>query len=146
MTRQRWTRGAILEITLPSGQIVEAQMLDSPEIAFFSPNGDSTVLFRLWVMKSAYNSGRWRKIGKADISAQLHETVDRFRQDPITGKLSIYRDGDDHPAKPEDCLDLERAAVWSPEHVESRLEDHLAGRPNKWVESLKVDIEKVPES
>lgn len=30
--------------------------------------------------------------------------------------------------------------VWSPEHVEDRLRDHFAGRPNKWEESLRRSI------
>ena len=143
MTRQHWSKGAVLEILLSDGQIVEAQMLDEPEFAFFHPNERSKLLFRLWVHKFAYSDGRWRKTGKRQVSSELSEPVDRFKQDPITGKLSIYRDQGEVPAELGDCLHLERAAVWDPAHVESRLEDHLAGRPNRWVESLKIDQDKL---
>ncbi len=143
MTRQHWSKGAVVEILLSGGQIVEAQMLDEPEFAFFHPKERSEVLFRLWVHKSAYTDGRWRKTGKAQVPSELGETVDRFMQDAITGNLSIYRDQSEIPGRLEECLHLERAAVWDPEHVESRLEDHLAGRPNKWVESLKIDKVKL---
>lgn len=120
-------------------------MLDKPEFAFFSPGGRSDLLFRLWVHKSAYTSGRWPKTDKGDVSPELSRPIDRFKQDLISGKLSIYGDHGDTPAKLEECLQLERAAVWDPEHVESRLEDHLAGRTNKWVESLKIDRNKLPQ-
>jgi hypothetical protein len=29
--------------------------------------------------------------------------------------------------------------VWAAEHVEDRLRDHYAGRPNQWVESLRIE-------
>ena len=143
MARQRWTKGAVLEVPLSSGVLVKAQMLKEPEFAFFHPEDEDLLLFRLWVHKSAYNTGRWTKIGKAAIRQDLTRQVDRFKQDPISGQLSIYRDEIDLPATVSDCEGLERAAVWDPHHVESRLEDELAGRPNKWVESLKMDPDRL---
>lgn len=44
------------------------------------------------------------------------------------------------PMNYELCKELEREAVWNPEHVESRLDDYYFGRPNKWVESLKAKL------
>jgi hypothetical protein len=38
----------------------------------------------------------------------------------------------------EDCVGLERAAVWEPEHIEDRLRDHFNGIKNIWEESLKI--------
>jgi hypothetical protein len=35
-------------------------------------------------------------------------------------------------------LGLDCAAVWSAFHVESRLDDHFAGRPNGWAERLSA--------
>lgn len=142
MTRQRWAKGAILAVPLSCGEVIEAQMLDRPEFAFFSPDDRAKLLFRLWVHKSAYTSGRWLKIGMGDVPPELDKPVDRFKEDPISGKLSIYGHDGDTPAKLEECLSLERAAVWDPEHVESRLEDYLAGRPNKWAQNLKPAQDK----
>jgi hypothetical protein len=34
-------------------------------------------------------------------------------------------------ATPEDCIGLERAAVWDPHHIEKRLLDAFMGRPNE---------------
>ncbi|MEI7895193.1 MAG: hypothetical protein WCI05_19005, partial [Myxococcales bacterium] len=56
----------------------------------------------------------------------------------ISGNLSLYRAGTERPATREACVGLERAAVWSAEHVESRLSDQLAQRPNKWAEQAHL--------
>jgi hypothetical protein len=148
MKRQRWTSGAVLEVPLGGGTRAYAQMLESPEYAFFDAAGASPispeaaverpVLFRLWVMARAHTQGRWRKIGTAPISAALRQKMPRFKQDPLNpDSLSITHGGTaERPASRDECRVLERAAVWDPEHVEDRLRDWLAGRPNKWVLSL----------
>ena len=53
-------------------------------------------------------------------------------------ELSLYIAGEVRPATREQCLGLERAAVWEPENIESRLADHYAGRPNAWADSLRL--------
>ena len=63
-----------------------------------------------------------------------------FKKDRIAKKLSIYDDDDiEHPATLEEIEGLECAAVWEPQHVVDRLNDHFEGRPNKWVDSLLPD-------
>ena len=136
MTAQRWAVGAKLEVPLSDGTVVPAMMLQFPEIAFFHPSDPSQVLFRVWVHKSAWAQGRWRKTAKASLPADLQGEVPRFKQDPLSGSLSIYLEGKERAATMFDCEGLERAAVWDPSHVEERLRDHLAGKPNKWVQSL----------
>jgi hypothetical protein len=39
---------------------------------------------------------------------------------------------------PEECVGLERAAVWDAEHVTARLRDHYSGRPNAYLESMQL--------
>jgi hypothetical protein len=149
--RQRWTRGAIVRISLgdQSPRYAFAQMLDEPEYAFFDAFGDADVppsnlverpvLFRLWVMRAGHSGGRWLKVTSGAVGDELAEPVARFKQDPI--KPSVIRltfNGEEgEPVSVQQCEGLERAAVWEPEHVEDRLRDHLAQRPNKWVQSLK---------
>ena len=141
--------GAIVKIPLGNGWHSYGQILDEPEIAFFDLRTETEpssreiagrpILFRLWVMNYAVTSGRWLKVGTAQLSDDLRQPVPRFKQDPIDpAALSIYLDEKETPASPEECANLERAAVWDPEHVEDRLRDHFAGRPNKWVESLSL--------
>ena len=58
-----------------------------------------------------------------------------FKQDALSGVLLVYSVGamgsTERPARPEEAAGLERAAVWSAEHVEDRLRDHFDGVPNK---------------
>jgi hypothetical protein len=44
------------------------------------------------------------------------------------------------PAAPEECVGLEGVAVWDPTHVEDRLRDHYAGRPNAHLAYMKVKL------
>lgn len=52
-------------------------------------------------------------------------------------------DGHARVASPQECIGLERAAVWSVLQVEERLWDALNGRVNAQVQRLRV---KLPES
>ena len=134
---QSWEKGAVLQISA-HGHSCLAQMLEEPEIAFFNPTHPSKVLFRLWVHKSAYNGGRWQIVGHESVREELEIQVPRFKKDPISGRLSIYVDGEETPAGITDCLNLECAAVWDPEHVEDRLRDHCESRENTWVKSMAL--------
>ncbi|MFK8043604.1 hypothetical protein [Congregibacter sp.] len=134
---QRWKKGAILQIDA-HGYSCKGQMLEEPEIAFFDPANPDQILFRLWVHNSAYKQGRWQKIGEESVSKELALQVPRFKKDPITGKLSIYVNGNETPAELRECVDLECAAAWEPEHVEARLRDHIENRENVWVKSMAL--------
>jgi hypothetical protein len=50
--------------------------------------------------------------------------------DPNTGVMK--------EADRKNCVGLERAAVWEAEHVESRLKDHYANKPNILVKRLSL--------
>jgi hypothetical protein len=126
-----------------------AQMLEEPEYGFFDVRSTGEVprkevvscpvIFRIWVMRSAHSQGRWLKVGKAELLANLRAPVLRFNQDPIhPDQIRLTYDGCDGPlATISDCEDLECAAVWDPDHVEDRLRDYFSGLPNKWVLSLR---------
>jgi len=142
-------RGAVVVIPLDDGFHSYGQMLDDPEYALFdirttdklSP--DDVVLrpvaFRLWVMRYAHSTGRWIKIGNAQINGALQQPVLRYNQDALKPKdIRLTYDGCNGPlGSIDDCENLECAAVWDPEHVEDRLRDHFAGIPNKWALSLR---------
>ena len=61
------------------------------------------------------------------------------RRTPISGKVTIGRDGAVE-LEPESgrAETLERAAVWRAVHGVDRLGAHFDGRPNRWVESLRL--------
>ena len=149
MKRQRRTIGAIVQVPIGDGRNCYAQTLEEPEFAFFDICAGVTpdlraipqhpVLFRVWVMNHAVTSGRWLKLGVVPISEDLARPVPRFTQDALNPwSFEITLGGERRSAAADECVGLERAAVWEPEHVEDRLRDHFDGRPNKWVESLRL--------
>jgi hypothetical protein len=147
--RQQWTSGAIVTVPLGRGYHGYAQMLESPEYAFFDCRTRDElsvetvvarpVLFRLWVKRHAHSNGRWQKIGTAEVAVPLQQPVLRYNQDALRPQdIRLTYDGCSGPlGSLADCEGLECAAVWEPEHVEDRLRDHYAGVPNEWVLSLR---------
>lgn len=149
MKKQQRTVGAILTVPLGDGTTCYAITLSEADFAFFDVRTNeasppptlitSPVLFRVAVHKSAWASGRWLKVGKVEPPAHLKSPQPTFMQDALDPKqFQIYVGGSIRPASRAECEGLERTAVWDPEHVESRLRDHYAGVPNKWVESLRI--------
>lgn len=136
-----------MEVPLPTGGKGYGRVLKSPLMAFYSAKAECSlpaedilrkpIAFRVWVMRSAIDSGRWPVVGHAPLEPELQTSPMFFKQDAISKAFTLYRDGAERPATLDECNGLECAAAWSAQHVESRLEDHLMGRPNKWVESLK---------
>jgi hypothetical protein len=134
-------------VDLGGGQIAFAHVLQSPLFAFYDlcapniPQIDKIVAapiaFKIWVMKHAVTDGIWPVIGHVPI-LDMDEAPKFFKRDRITGALSITCTGaEEEKATLAECLRLECAAVWDPRHVTDRLRDHFAGRPNKWVESMR---------
>lgn len=62
----------------------------------------------------------------------------QFIQDALNpDKFFIVEKGVRRPASKEECRGLERVAVWTPEGIQKRLNDHYAGRKNKSAEADK---------
>jgi hypothetical protein len=152
MANQKRIVGDILAIDLQDGTYGFAKVLQNPLFGFYNLRSSTLpdaieiikhpLLFKIWVMKYAVNSGRWKRIGKSNLTKSELENPAFFKQDTLDpSKLFIYSDGKDIPANMEDIVSLECAAVWDPEHVEDRLRDYFNGRKNKWVESLKPKLE-----
>ena len=145
--RQVWKRGSVVRIPLDRKTCAYGQMLESPEYAFFelldSGRADAAavarrpVIFRLWVMRHAHGAGRWKKIGDAPLQTGLERPIPRFNRDSISGEIRLGESGTGKLVTPEECDGYECAAVWDASHVEDRLRDHFAGKPNKWVESMR---------
>ena len=149
-TWKSWDPGNIVSIDLGDGSRSFARVLKQPLLAFYDLKAEADlepevvvateVLFKIWVVKYALSSGRWKTIGCLPLEREISEPPTFFKQDPVDKSLSLYVEGEEHPASLADCVGLERAAVWDPEQVEDRLRDHFAGRPNCWVESLKPSV------
>jgi hypothetical protein len=142
--------GDVVMIDLGDGFHSYARVLPEALFAFYDGRfeGDIpivkiislSVLFQVPVMDHAVKRGRWKIIGNAALEDFLLNPPPRFIQDPLRKDVfEIYEKGGRiRPATKDECIGLERAAVWEPTHIEDRLRDHYAGRKNKWVESLRM--------
>lgn len=151
----RRTEGSLVEIALGGGLKAYARVLSDPLFAFYDiaekpadPKtlGDKQPIFKVWVMRRAVTSGRWPVVAKWPLETELMRPASFFKQDLISDRLSIYSEGNERPANIEECVGLEPAAIWSAEHIEDRLRDHIAGVPNRWVESLKIKADRINEA
>jgi hypothetical protein len=97
------------------------------------------ILFKIAVMDYAVKFGRWAIVGNSPLPESLAHLPAKFIQDKIDKRqFRIYENGEIRRATRDECIGLESAAAWDPEHVEDRLRDHFAGRENKWVKSLEM--------
>jgi Immunity protein 26 len=147
--RQKRVIGDIAKIDLGDGFHTYARVLEDPSFAFYDARvtGDLPInqiielpiLFYLPVTKAAIQGGAWMVIGSAPLDDATLNPPPTFMQDALNkDAFEIYENGDVRPATKDECVGLERTAVWSPCHVEDRLRDHYAGRKNIWVESLRM--------
>jgi hypothetical protein len=95
-------------------------------------------LFTVAVHRSAYSSGRWGTVLYRVPEELIPPIPLFFRQNVMNPDDCEIVDpqGGIRKAIIDECIGLERSSVWSAEHVEQRLTDHYAGRPNKHVESM----------
>jgi hypothetical protein len=149
MKKPRYSVGGIYEIPLGDSLFAYARALVSPLMAFYDVRAVLTppieeivqapIIFKIYVMRYAITSGRWQMKGSMPLDDDLKQPVTFFKQDALRRDLFfLYRDSQDIPAMKEQCVGLERASVWEPEHVEERLRDYFSGRKNYWVEFFRV--------
>lgn len=95
-------------------------------------------LFKVMVMDSAVEAGRWPVVGHVELSKEWLQPVKYFRQDSEHWeRLFIHlSDGTETPTDVAGIEGLEAAALWEPGHVEDRIMDHYAGRENLWMKSI----------
>lgn len=98
---------------------------------------DARVLFTLSVHKSWKKNDNWEVVGNNPnlISGIPYQFMQNLAN-PQDIQL-IDPSGNPHPATYEEVQGVERLAVWEDNHVEDRLRDHFAGKPNAWAEHLK---------
>jgi hypothetical protein len=151
MKRQKWTIGAIVKIPISKNRFSYGQLLDKSSIAIFDiiASKDYTIqeilkfktLFIVAIYSNIISTGTWQKIGKEDLKEDLKILPLKFIQntlDPEIFELYNPNTGEITRATREDCVGLERAAVWEAEHIVSRINDHFSGKVNVWVEQLRL--------
>jgi hypothetical protein len=140
--------GTIFEIPLDDGSFAYGMVIKRPLAAFFNlavnqrPSLEyilsQPVAFRVWIMDSSLGSRGWKTIGNRSVPSELAQPGVFYKYDLISHRFSVYSEGNESTATKEQCIGLECAAVWSSVHIQSRLSDHIVGRPNAWVESLSA--------
>ena len=157
-SRENRAPGRVVRIDLGENRYAYGRQLLGPSVEFYDRLGTagenvnlldvvaSPVAFTIWVMKYAFRrGGSWQLLDVVLLTDEERSRIDRrAKQDVLSKALTIY--WSDHqtgaygeiPASAEECEGLEVAAVWDPQHVEDRLRDHFDGRPNRWVESIRL--------
>jgi hypothetical protein len=94
------------------------------------------------VERSAYVKGGWgkpiRRLPESDLPP-----LPRFFWQDVTNKnnCKIIEPGvRSITASPSECVGLEPQGIWAAEHLTSRILDTYAGRPNMFLESLRVKV------
>ncbi|HYO59764.1 Imm26 family immunity protein [Archangium sp.] len=147
MRKQKHKTGSFVRTALADGSFGYARLLESPYAAFYqhrttNPDSDldriasKPILFKTAVRHLALDS--WELIGWRALEEHLTQPLVRFTQD--LGDVRRCTIFDTRAAEPQDCVGLERAAVWEQESIEERLLDALLGRPNVDEERLKVRL------
>ncbi|MCC7454242.1 MAG: immunity 26/phosphotriesterase HocA family protein [Crocinitomix sp.] len=143
--------GTYLQISLNDGSYAYGRVLWEPYIAFYSlrteePSSDlevidsSPVLFKLAVRIPS--NMQWVNIGHRELSVELRKPVVQFMQSIADFRKCIVFDsaGEERSVTPEECVGLERAAVWDLQHIEKRILDTFEGRPNLSEMSSRVRL------
>lgn len=143
MSTVRYTSGGVLKITTPNGNSAWGVMLPTrPYMAFYRDGAvdvgagkiNQDPIFIIAVYNIAYKTGRWGKIETRIASETLPPVPPVFRQDALKPTVFTiqYPDGSSKKATPDECAGLERDAVWDAEHIEERIDDFYADRPNEF--------------
>jgi hypothetical protein len=143
--------GSFLRIPLADGSFGYGRVLKLPHDAYCdyrtdTPDSDldriasKPILFK--IMARHMEERAWELIGWRELEEQFSQPIVHFMQD-----IGNFRDctifdtvGNERSAEPQECIGLERSAVWEEVGVEQRLLDTFMGRPNAAVERLKVRL------
>jgi hypothetical protein len=64
----------------------------------------------------------------------------KYKHRPVGSRQAfVHVEGQSVPATDAEVEGLEVLATWFSNHIEQRLEDFFAGRPNKFAQSLQLD-------
>ena len=151
MKRQQRTVGAFVKVPLEDGYFTYARILKTKfafydfrtktEIEDLKEIISKPILFITGVNDYAITKGLWLKVGKLPLDDSILNLPPQFIQDALNPeKFFIVENGVRRPASKEECSGLERIAVWTPEGIQKRLNDHYAGRKNKSMKTKPTGI------
>lgn len=146
--RRQWKPGALVRVDLQDGSHTYGRLRVEHVISFYDARSDDElnptevverpILFSVCVAARALSL--WPEVAFYELPGSLAGYESFVKRDRLSGRLSTYTAGRERPVLAGEPETLEVAAVWEPEHIVDRLIDHYAGRPNKWVESLRSSV------
>ena len=95
---------------------------------------EANILFRLMVIKDAVTKGYWKKVGIKELPKDLQVPVPFFKQEighPNDCSIIFVEGESIKKVTPNECVGMERFAVWEHDQVEQRLRDHYNGVPKQ---------------
>ena len=99
------------------------------------------VLFCCGLYRTIITKGTFEIIGIREFTEnEIKNISPLFTQDIVNIKDCViwWPTGEERKASPEECVGLERSAVWTEEGLIERIDDHYAGKRNFHVEDQKV--------
>lgn len=149
--RAKWQIGVFLRIPLTDGSFGYGRVLQDPYVAFYNYHTidaisdldlieSQPILFKVGVRLPG--TDRWAQIGKRDLQGEAAKPVVLYKQALSDfRKCTIYdSEGMDREVAPEECIGLEKSAIWEPHAIEDRLLDAFLGRPNEDEVRLRVRL------
>jgi len=149
--RVDFSPGAVFRVPAGPDDFAYGVMLSHfPYVAFydkrvvFDDHGEASEspMFTVVVAQAAYAKGGWGEPVRRLAVESLYPIPVFFWQSPVNKADCKIVEPVKHriTASPADCAGLESEAVWGARHVESRITDAYAGRPNIFAESLRVRL------
>nr|WP_315423249.1 Imm26 family immunity protein [uncultured Pedobacter sp.] len=150
MSKQKEVLGAFFKVQIDEYYHTYGRIIANYMYAFydFKTNQEETdlslierskIIFKILVNDKTIKSGAWKIIGISELPTDLKETVPFFIQE--IGDLTtcwIDWNGTRERVEFQECIGLERLAVWDQIHVEKRISDYYNGIPNKYLQGLRL--------
>ena len=131
MSRRKPQVGDVIQVALPSGCYAYGRVLQDASVGFYNetttepgrpPIGSRDYQFVVGVYADVLTSEEVPVVGHDPSQGPDDDWPPPYRvRDPISGAMKIYHFGLMRSATPEECAELEPAAVWDFHHLVDRL-------------------------
>ncbi len=152
--RQRFKEGSIVKIKLSGNRFIFGRLLlgfrigiydlliksdtEMPSIEYIIK---SKIIFYVVIYRSIISKGIFEIVGFKELTqTEIDKIPPQFNQSlgNYEDCTIFYNDGKEYKAPPEECIGLERSAVWDEHSLVERIEDYYSGKKNFHVEHQKV--------
>ncbi len=152
MKRQRFIPGSIVKIPIANGFHTYGRLLLRPYIEVFDCKtmdeiDDLDIISRKPVLftvcffyRQSISNGLWEIVGKLPFDESTINIPKQYRQPYHDASKCTIVDifGNETPASIEECRGLERLAVWLPDNIVRRLNNHYDGIPDPSEKTLRL--------